>query len=387
MRVALVGYDVSGEPIPAPERVGRWLARMLAERHGADVHYFLFAPTLQEDCVVEEPPLTVHKVACPGRIPFSLRQYFEPRRRMAEALRALAPDIVHSQYADWGPCGQDAGLPTVATVHGMYHRESALYAPWRRLAARYHLHFFWKSLREMKHIINISPYVEEELRPHTGATFWYVPNPISPEFFDLDPAQAEPGRLLYVGLLIPRKCMLELLQAFNQAHRSYPDMRLRVVGAAKKAEYLKSLQDYVRGEGLGGAVEFVGQIAPGDTLLDEFGRASALVLMARQETAPLVISEAMASGTAVISVRLCGIPYLVDDGRTGLLAEPGDVEGFTARMVELAKDPERCREMGRLGREKAMREFHPDRVMDRTLEVYEQVIASWEAARATRGGR
>ena len=377
MRVALVGYDVSGESIPAPERVGRWLARMLAERGGMDVHYFVFSPALQENRVVEQPPLTIHHVACPGRIPFSLRQYFEPRRRMAEALRALAPDIVHSQCTDWGSCGLDAGLPTVATIHGMYHRESALYTPWRQLAARYHLHFFWKSLREMKHIISINPYVEEELRPHTGATFWYVPNPISPEFFDLDPTRAEPGRLLYAGLLIPRKCAFELLQAFNQAHRSYPDMRLRVVGEPRKAEYLKRLRDYVREEGLSGAVEFVGPLAHGEALFDEFERAAVMVLMARQETAPLVISEAMASGTAVISVRLCGIPYLVDDGRTGLLAEPGDVEGFAARMVELAKDPERCREMGRLGREKALREFHPDRVVDEMMRVYERVIAAW----------
>ena len=378
MRVALVGYDVSGEPIPAPEQVGRWLARMLAERCGTDVHYFVFAPTLQEDCVVEEPPLTVHKVACPGRIRFALRQYFGPRRRMAEALRDLAPDIVHSQYTDWGPCGQDAGLPTVATIHGMYHRESALYSPWRRLAARYHLHFFWKSLREMKHIINISPYVEQELRPHTEATFWYVPNPINPQFFDLDPARAEPGRFLYVGWLIPPKGMMELLQAFARAYRLHKDIRLRLVGEPRRAKhlYLKRLKEYVAKERLGGAVEFVGTLGHGGGLFDEFERASALVLMSRQEVAPLTISEAMASGTAVISVRLGGIPYIVDDGRTGLLAEPGDVEGFAARMVELAKDPERCREMGRLGREKAMREFHPDRVVDRTLEVYEQVIAS-----------
>jgi len=373
MRVALVGYDVSGEPIPAPERVGRWLARMLAERHGADVHYVVFAPTLQEDCVVEEPPLTVHKVACPGRIPFSLRQYFGPRRRMAEALRDLAPDIVHSQYADWGPCGLDAGLPTVVTVHGMYHRESALYAPWRRLAARYHLHFFWKSLREMKHIISISPYVEQELRPHTDATFWYVPNPINPEFFNLDPARAEPGGLLYVGRLIPRKCMLELLRAFAAARREHPGIRLRLIGKPRRTSYLKRLEDYVKAENLGEAVTFLGSVSE-EQLLDEFERASALVLLSRQETAPGIISEAMASGTAVISVRLCGIPYLVDDGRTGLLAEPGDVESFAAHMVALAQAPERCREMGRQGREKAMREFHPDRVVDEIMNVYRCVI-------------
>jgi glycosyltransferase involved in cell wall biosynthesis len=151
-------------------------------------------------------------------------------------------------------------------------------------------------------------------------------------------------------------------------------MRLRLVGKAKKPGYLKSLQDYVREERLGGAVEFVGPLAQGDTLFDEFERASALVLMSRQEVAPLTISEAMASGTAVISVRLGGIPYMVDDGRTGLLAEPGDIEGFATHMVALAQDPERCREMGRLGREKALREFHPDRVVDETMEVYKEVV-------------
>jgi len=373
MRVALVGYDVSGESIPAPERVGRWLARMLAERHGADVHYFVFAPTLQEDRVVEEPPLTVHKVACPGRIRFALRQYFGPRRRVAEALRDLAPDIVHTQYTYWGLCGLDAGLPTVATVHGMYHRESALYTPWRRLAASYHLHFYWRALRRMKHIISISPYVEQELRPHIDATFWYVPNPINPQFFDVNPGRAEPGRFLFVGHLVPRKCVLELLRAFAAARRQHPGIRLRLIGKPKSTSYFKRLQDYVEAENLGGAVTFLGAVSE-EQLLDEFERASALVLLSRQETAPGVISEAMASGTAVISVRLCGIPYMVDDGRTGLLAEPGDVEGFAACMVELAKDPEWCREMGRLGREKAMREFHPDRVVDKIMNVYRCVI-------------
>jgi glycosyltransferase involved in cell wall biosynthesis len=64
----------------------------------------------------------------------------------------------------------------------------------------------------------------------------------------------------------------------------------------------------------------------------------------------------------------------VDDGRTGLLAEPGDVESFAAHMVALAQAPERCREMGRQGREKAMREFHPDRVVDEIMNVYRCVI-------------
>jgi glycosyltransferase involved in cell wall biosynthesis len=97
--------------------------------------------------------------------------------------------------------------------------------------------------------------------------------------------------------------------------------------------------------------------------------------MSRQETAPLCIAEAMAAGKPVVSNRICGIPYMVDDGVTGLLAEAGDIEGFARHMSRLLADPAGAAQMGLAGREKALRLYHPDRVAEETLRVYHLMLA------------
>ena len=124
-------------------------------------------------------------------------------------------------------------------------------------------------------------------------------------------------------------------------------------------------------------VVFVGTLEEQGGLLEEFERASLLVLMARQETAPVVIGESMAAGKAVVASRICGIPYMVDDGVTGLLAEREDIDGTAACMNRVLDDEAMCREMGQRGREKALREYCPDRVAEATVKVYRRVIEEW----------
>jgi glycosyltransferase involved in cell wall biosynthesis len=53
-----------------------------------------------------------------------------------------------------------------------------------------------------------------------------------------------------------------------------------------------------------------------------------------------VLIEAMALKRPVVSTRVHGIPYLVEDGVHGLLVEPGDVEGLASKMELLLDDPE-----------------------------------------------
>ncbi len=76
-----------------------------------------------------------------------------------------------------------------------------------------------------------------------------------------------------------------------------------------------------------------------------------------QEAFGLAALEPAARGVPVIGSRVGGIPEVIEDGVTGLLVEPADVDGLAAAMVELLDHPERRMEMGRAGRRLAQERF------------------------------
>lgn len=77
----------------------------------------------------------------------------------------------------------------------------------------------------------------------------------------------------------------------------------------------------------------------------------------RREGIPVALMEAMASGVPVVASRISGIPELVEDGETGLLVEPRDVEGLASALERLLQDGGLRRRLGAAGREKVEREF------------------------------
>lgn len=90
------------------------------------------------------------------------------------------------------------------------------------------------------------------------------------------------------------------------------------------------------------------------------------------EGIPVALMEAMAAGAPVIASRLSGIPELVEDGRTGLLVEPGDAEGLAAAISRLASDPALARRLGERGREKVGAEFELESCTRQLLELIDR---------------
>jgi glycosyltransferase involved in cell wall biosynthesis len=92
------------------------------------------------------------------------------------------------------------------------------------------------------------------------------------------------------------------------------------------------------------------------------------------ETFGLVAAEAMGYGLPVIASRIGALPEIVDDGVTGLLFEPGNVEDLANRIEKLWMTPDLCRQMGQIGREKVIREYNDDVYYNRLMAVYEDAI-------------
>lgn len=90
------------------------------------------------------------------------------------------------------------------------------------------------------------------------------------------------------------------------------------------------------------------------------------------EGIPVALMEAMAAGAPVIASRLSGIPELVEDGRTGLLVEPGDADGLAAAIIRLARDTALARHLGAAGRAKVIAEFELGSCTRQLLELIDR---------------
>lgn len=98
-----------------------------------------------------------------------------------------------------------------------------------------------------------------------------------------------------------------------------------------------------------------------------------LVLPSRTDSFGIVILEAWAHSKPVIGARAGGIPDVIDDERTGLLVNYGDVTGLAHAIERLIHDDALCRELGQQGQAKLAAEYTWERVADKVLTIYQRV--------------
>lgn len=90
---------------------------------------------------------------------------------------------------------------------------------------------------------------------------------------------------------------------------------------------------------------------------------------------PMTLVEAMAAGTPVIASRIGALEYLVSDGKTGLLFEPGNAEDLANKVKWLWDHPDECRRMGENARKEYEEKYTPEKNYKMLMDIYEKVIA------------
>lgn len=156
--------------------------------------------------------------------------------------------------------------------------------------------------------------------------------------------------VLYAGVLIPRKGVHHLIQAFFRIANDFPDAKLIIVGRNENPTYGESLRSEVDRLDLDGRVQFVGEVSQTE-LARQMAQAQVCVLPTYSEGLPRVVFEAMAAGTPVIATPVSGIPDVIQDGVTGLLCSPGDEAMLAERLRWILAHPREARFMGKRAEE------------------------------------
>jgi glycosyltransferase involved in cell wall biosynthesis len=261
--------------------------------------------------------------------------------RIARELRAFRPHAVLAQGAHetaaalTGRTLARVDTAVIADVHGDWRAPTRLYGSRLRgtlnpVADRVALH----GLRGADGIRTVTGYTTRLVRG-----LGLEPADEFPAYMDFDsflqtPPQLLPERpqALFVGVLERYKNADGLADAWRLAAPRVPGARLRLVGAGTLRpvveQLLRDLPDQTAWDERLTQPEI-------STALDE---STALVLPSRSEGMGRVLVEAFCRARPVVASRVGGIRDLVEDGRNGLLVEPGDTDALANALVRVLSD-------------------------------------------------
>lgn len=367
-RVAFLLTQHRGGPVDVTVR----LAAELIDSGAADVR--LFGPVPARDAELLDGHLETLSVASKGSVGAA--------RAARAALRAWRPDVVHAQDRRSGLVA--AGLERTrggprAVVHTYHGVPDDVGDAWFRGAAgapgpsRYTRAVLAADALVARAIartvvpsVSMGSFLARRLRVPAGRLA-HIDNAVT--LPACSPPAGPVRRLLFVGLLVERKGVADLVEALRRPGALPADADLTVVG---DGEQRAALEKQVSGAGLADRVRFLGFRSDVHTLLAE---ADALVLPSRMEQQPLVVAEAMAAGKPVLATDCGGVAdMLTVPGAARYLARPGDVADLAARLRELFADPDPAR-TGRLLAEHAHRRFAPAVCAQAHLELYASLVA------------
>ena len=151
--------------------------------------------------------------------------------------------------------------------------------------------------------------------------------------------------LLFVGNLLERKGVKDLLNAFASPSLKARDIHLTLAGGGPVDRY----RDMASTLGVADRVTFTGWVSQDDAralMVD----AGGLILPAYDEGLPLVILEALASRTPVICTPVGSIPEVLQDRHTALFVTPGDEAGIATAIATLIDEPQTAASLSGAGR-------------------------------------
>ncbi|MGV3489718.1 MAG: glycosyltransferase family 4 protein [Devosia sp.] len=155
------------------------------------------------------------------------------------------------------------------------------------------------------------------------------------------------AHILFLGRLNEMKGVPQLGEALSRM-RDLTGWRATIAGdGGVEAARAKAVE-----LGIADRVDIPGWV-DGDRVGELIASADILVLPSFIENLPLSIIEGMASGLAVVATPVGAVGDIIEDGRSGLLVEPGDVDGLTAALARLVADPELRQRLG-----SAAQDFH-----------------------------
>jgi glycosyltransferase involved in cell wall biosynthesis len=167
-----------------------------------------------------------------------------------------------------------------------------------------------------------------------------------------------------------RKNQIGLIKAIEPLANTVP-LKLIFAGGGSEADpYFREFTQMVNTHSW---CEFVGTLNRTE-LQSEISRASIGILASFEDNCPMVILEAAAAGLAFAASKVGGVPDLIQDGQTGVLFNPDDLNDIRTKVGQLLLNKFQTRDLATRAQKEAFTRFAPRAIAERHVAIYREVI-------------
>jgi glycosyltransferase involved in cell wall biosynthesis len=348
------------------------LARELAARgHDVDVIASTPGPELVDG-------IRVHRVAG-SRLPKIRMVWTRTTLRHLERLLVDGRyDLVHAHTAFSSLAQMSCylakkhGIPSVLTEHSvMKGLGAAILGVADRLTP-------WTTWPDV--LTAVSTYVARELERVSGREALVLPNGVTPDEWELGPAQGDDERVRITSVmrLFKRKRPVDIVRAIPRVHALVPAARRPLFTLVGDGPERKHVEREAQRLGVSEHLELCGW-QPRAEVKKVLARSSLFILPTSKEALSIATLEALSAGVPAVAMAHGGVGDIIQNGREGFLAR--DDAEFIGYIARLCRDGELRRQLQGNARTSAAR-FSWPAVIDRHLEIYRLA-----AERAGRGPR
>jgi glycosyltransferase involved in cell wall biosynthesis len=306
----------------------------------------------------------------------------------------LKCDLIHAHGYGFFPTDLSAWIskirkkPLVITLHGFHPDYLALMKnispieemqlmPYFKVIAR-------RSLEIADAIIALTPHEKNILQSYyqiPAKKIAVIPNGINLKDFLKSPMKNEFKKrfnlkenvILFVGAIRKEKGLLKLIHAIPGIINEFPQTSFVLIG--KDWGFKKYLQQEGKRLGIEHHIHFLGVV--NTSLLRESLRACDIfVNPSKYESFGISLLEAMASGKPIIATNVGGIPYIVRNGKNGIIVKQGDHEALAEAIKKLLSSSELQKQMGEHGLQFS-KKYGWDNVVSQIEHLYQRVLSNY----------
>lgn len=301
------------------------------------------------------------------------------RREIKKVIDSFQPDIIHIQGT--GPqlmlLKHKNVNNIIVTQHGIMKEEKKY-----QLGLKNKIKFGFKSIIEsiyfkrIKNLIFISNYNKNLLTNKQLKNILNtknIPNPINPLFFSFENDTKKANRIIYIGAINKRKGLINLLKAIQILKNKNIDFHLDVIGGYTSDSYKNLINTYLSSHFIKSNIKFhgwksqkyIGKMMTKNTIF---------VLPSYQETLPVSIAEAMATGLVVVANNVGGISEMIINDKTGFIYDENNVQDLSDILEKLYNNMEIIQLVSSNAKLSAKQLYSPEYVAKSTYNFYHNVL-------------